>query len=141
MFRIIIVAVFMIFSVSVQAGGLKSSLNDRMNYLIARQSLVSSNIANSSTPNYLAKDIKFKSNNTSGGLKMRATSGKHIRMGRNSFAKYKMQEDKTFIRNDGNSVRLDDQMMKLAKIQQEYNLATKIYAKHMAMQKLAIQSK
>lgn len=139
--KLVLIITIFILSLDANAQSLSRALNDKMGYLIARQSVISSNIANASTPNYLARDIKFAPRKAKGSLGMRTTSGKHFSLSGNSLAKYESKLDKTFIRNDGNSVRVDDQMFKLAKIQQEYNLATKLYSKHMAMQKLAVQAK
>lgn len=139
--KIVLIILLILLSVDVKAQSLSKALNDKMGYLIARQAIVSGNIANASTPNYLAKDIKFSPRKSKGTLPMRSTSSKHFNLSGNSLSKYEKTEDRTFIRNDGNSVRIDEQMLKLAKIQQEYNLATKLYAKHMAMQKMAVQAK
>jgi flagellar basal-body rod protein FlgB len=52
-------------------------LNHRMDYLIARQGVVASNIANADTPQYLAKDITFKPK-TEGHFAMLVTNARHI---------------------------------------------------------------
>lgn len=140
--KMIIIILSLFISFNSYADSLSRAISSKMDYLIARQGVISGNISNASTPNYLAKDIKFKpQRNSSSGMKMKVTSSKHIGFNSRSVVKYEQLEDKTFIRNDGNSVRIDEQMLKLANIQQEYDLATKLYSKHMSMQKLAVQAK
>ena len=137
------ILILSIFALSAEAMSLAEALNDKMNYLAARQSIVAGNIANSSTPYYLAKDIEYtaKPSNSSISAGMVTTNAKHMTGGsfKSAGAGYKQVEDKTFIRNDGNSVRTDEQMLKLANIQQEHAMATRLFAKHMALQKIVVQ--
>ena len=129
-------------TVNAYAGGLSSAINAKMNYLIERQGVISSNIANSSTPNYIAKDIVYNAKPAKRNVMIaHTTNSKHIALSNTAGSSYKQIEDKTYIRNDGNSVRADQQMLNLAQIQQEYTLATRLYSKHMAMQKLVVQNK
>ncbi|PPR10100.1 MAG: hypothetical protein CFH44_00265 [Proteobacteria bacterium] len=137
--KLLILAAFVLFSVNADAQSLSRALTAKMDYLIARQNVVSGNIANASTPGYLAQDINYNpSRKTGGGIKMAATNSKHIGM-TNSLSRYGRTQDTTFIRNDGNSVRVDEQMLKMAQIQQEYTMATRLFTKHMGMQKMLVQ--
>lgn len=130
-------------SLNANAASLSQALQAKMDFLIARQNVVSSNIANASTPGYIAKDLVYKpstSANQGSKLKMVGSNSKHLRAS-NGVSGYKIVEDKRFIRNDGNSVRMDQQMLNMAQIQQEYTLATRLFTKQMGLQKLAIQVK
>ena len=43
------------------------ALSNRMNFLVARQSVIAGNIANANTPGYLAKDLKMDKPGSTGG--------------------------------------------------------------------------
>ena len=141
--KFLFLAVLVSISGLANAQSLSASLTGKMDYLIARQNIVSANIANASTPNYLANDIEYsaKPRSTGSMMPMRATNSKHLRPTGMAASKFRRTQDKTFIRNDGNSVRVDEQMLKMAEIQQEYTMATRLFTKHMAMQKMAVQAK
>ena len=51
-----------------------------------------------------------------------------------------MVEDKVHMRHDGNSVKLDEQMLKLNEISMNQNMVTKLYAKHAGMLRQVVQS-
>jgi len=141
--KFLFLAVLVSISGLANAQSLSASLTGKMDYLIARQNIVSANIANASTPDYLANDIEYSARPSSAGsmMPMRATNSKHLRPTGMTASKFRRTQDKTFIRNDGNSVRVDEQMLKMAEIQQEYTMATRLFTKHMAMQKMAVQAK
>ncbi|MFT7144486.1 MAG: flagellar basal-body rod protein FlgB [Alphaproteobacteria bacterium] len=113
------------------------SLKHRMNYLIERQGVVSGNIANASTPGYLAKDISFEKLVQSNGMKMSKTSGAHL-TGKITGGDHKMTTSTDGIRHDGNSVKMDTEMLKLQEIQMHYRLATQLYKKQVGFQKMAL---
>jgi flagellar basal-body rod protein FlgB len=139
--QILTIAALLVLSVSANAQSLSKALQGKMDYLMQRQSVVSSNIANASTPGYLAQDLVYKpsSAKSKGSMRMAATNSKHMApAGFNS--RFESTVDTTFIRNDGNSVRIDDQMLKMAQIQQEHTMATRLFSKHLAMQKLLVKS-
>jgi flagellar basal-body rod protein FlgB len=113
------------------------SLKHRMQYLIERQGVVSGNVANSATPGYLAKDISFEKMVNTQGIKMASTNGNHL-SGKSISSNHKMSEDTKHIRHDGNSVKMDEEMLKLQDIQMNFRLATQLYKKQVSFQKLAI---
>lgn len=113
------------------------SLKHRMEFLIERQGVVSSNVANASTPGYLSKDISFERLVNTQGMKMATTNGGHI-AGKPISGKHKVSEDTTHIRHDGNSVKMDQEMLKLQDIQMNYRLATELYKKQVSFQKLGL---
>lgn len=139
--KTIILTLLSLFAINANAASLSTALQAKMDYLIARQNVVSGNIANASTPGFISKDVVYKGGKAGGTLAMRGTNSKHIQATGASIGGFSVVEDKTFIRNDGNSVRIDEEMLKMAKIQQEYTMATRLFTKHMSMQKLAVQAK
>lgn len=113
------------------------SLKHRLNYLIERQGMVSGNIANATTPGYLAKDISFEKLVDRSSMNMATTNGSHLK-GKISGGHHKISEDTTNIKHDGNSVKMDEEMLKLQDIQMNYRLATELYKKQVSFQKLAL---
>jgi flagellar basal-body rod protein FlgB len=115
------------------------ALTGRMNFLIERQGVVASNIANANTPKYLAKDIVKSDSAASGGFAMAVTNAQHMAIASsNGPATGKLTEDTRFIQHNGNSVRLDDEMIKMNDIQLNYRMMTELYAKQVGMQKMAL---
>ena len=119
---------------------LSAALSHRMDFLVARQGIVAGNVANAATPGYLAKDIQFKKMYDSAGtssMGMAATNGKHIRP-KGMDKAGKVETSNKHITLNGNSVKLDEEMLKLSEIQMNYQLATRLYNKHAQMQRIAI---
>lgn len=119
--------------------GLSSALNHRMDYLIQRQGMVASNIANADTPDYLTRDLTFQRLATQhGGVGLRRTNSKHLAA--NGGAKAgKEITSKEHMTHNGNSVQMDVEMLKLNDIQLNYNMATQLYRKHMQLQNIAVR--
>lgn len=122
--------------------GLSAALSHRMNYLVDRQGVISGNIANADTPDYLAKDVTFEKlvQKQSSSIAMATTNDKHMQ-GKIMRPNGKMVENKEDIRLDGNSVVYDKEMLKLSEIQLNHRLVNQIYAKQNQMQKLALGGK
>lgn len=140
--KLILTVILAATSIQAEAQSLAGALQGKMDYLIQRQNVVSGNIANASTPGYLAQDLVYKpsTKKTSGSMMMASTNTQHLRPTGFS-SQFSTTQDTTFIRNDGNSVRVDEQMLKMAKIQQEYTMATRLFTKHLGMQKLLVKSR
>lgn len=135
----LIILVSLLLCSNAQAASLATALQAKMNYLTTRQNVVSANIANASTPGFIAKDLTYRPGKSGSGLVMAGTNSKHIRATGATVGGFNLTEDRTYMRNDGNTVRIDEQMLKMAQIQQEYTMATRLFSKHMAMQKLVVQ--
>jgi len=118
---------------------LSQALRHRMDYLITRQGVVSGNVANASTPNYLARDVDFDSLLSKKMAPMKQTDAQHM-PGKAQSALGGVTVDKVNIRHDGNSVKLDEEMLKLQEIQMNYRLMTQLKAKHASMQRMAVSS-
>lgn len=117
-----------------------AALTQRMDFLTQRQGVVASNIANANTPGYLSRDLvnsgKSLPNNSFG---MALTRTQHMAGDMNK-AKLigRIEEDSRFIQHNGNSVRLDDEMLKMTDIQLNYRMMTELYSKQVGMQKMAL---
>jgi flagellar basal-body rod protein FlgB len=112
-------------------------LNHRMDYLIARQGVVASNIANADTPQYLAKDITFKPK-TEGHFAMLVTNARHITPAGGNSAVGRVTEDATFMQHNGNSVRQDIEAIKQNQIALDYRAMTQLYSANMQLQRTAL---
>lgn len=119
-----------------------SAMTRRMTWLGERQQVLAQNIANADTPGYAAQDIKepsFKElmGGASSRLAMAATAPGHIRAGDATKAAVDRTPD-TERTTSGNSVVLEDQMMKVSKTAMDFQLTTNLYRKHIAMIKTAL---
>lgn len=76
--------------------------------------------------------------NPSSGFAMMMTNAQHVNGGGAGQLQGKMTEDTRFIQHNGNSVRLDGEMVKMTDIQLNYRMMTELYNKQVAMQKMAL---
>lgn len=126
-------------SYGAERGNLSQAFKNRTNYLIERQGIVSSNIANATTPDYIAKDLEFTPASSSSALMPVArTSGAHMALNGVGSKTGKLIMDKKNIRHDGNSVKLDEQMLKLSNVQMDYRFMLNLKSKMAGMQRLAV---
>lgn len=113
----------------------------QMDYSNQRQVVLSKNMANSDTPGYQAKDLKplnFK-RKLSKSLGMTVTSSSHI-AGSKSVDSFKTLKDKhTFETTPtGNSVVIEDQVMKMSENSTDYQATTNLYKKMVGMMKTSL---
>jgi flagellar basal-body rod protein FlgB len=127
---------------------LLSMLKDRMAWLGQRQNVLSQNVANADTPGYTAHDLKpidFEQtlrnvaapNRFSGGLT--TDNPRHIAtapQGAGTFAGVDAPDVEAT--PSGNSVSLEQEMIKVADTQAQFQAATNLYAKAIQMMKTAI---
>jgi flagellar basal-body rod protein FlgB len=120
-------------------------LRQRMSWLSARQSLLSQNVANADTPGFAARDLKpldFEKLLKGSGVAapgLAVTDPRHITASTaqpTSFAEQAGGDASTDI--TGNSVSVEEEMMKVADTQAQYQAATNIYAKAISMMRTAI---
>ncbi|NDC64712.1 MAG: flagellar basal body rod protein FlgB, partial [Planctomycetia bacterium] len=120
-------------------------VGSRMGYLAERQKVLSQNIANADTPQYRPSDLKpMDFQKVLGGdqrVKMAVTNKVHL-AGTNqapNFAAEKAAFGKSYeTAPNGNAVVLEEQMMKVAEVQSNYQLAANLYQKNMSMLRTAI---
>ena len=122
-----------------------SALRTKMQWHQERQRVLSENVSNSDTPNFRPRDLvepKFDRNGVSpaamGSLAMMRTSTSHIAPagGGDSFAQGARGGFHT--RPAGNSVNLEDQMLKVSANQMDYAAATSLYSRSLGLLKTAI---
>ena len=123
-----------------------SLLTDRMSWLSSRQAVLAQNVANSDTPNYVARDIKpmdfdaMVSNQKSRG--MTVTNVRHIDIHAQRGTPYEevdaAGEGGT---PRGNVVSVEQEMIKLSDTQIQYQTATNLYQKAVNMFRTALGSR
>ena len=120
--------------------------NKRMAYLSQRERVLSENVANATTPGYQPKDLKpmdFRSvmSATMGRLTPTVTNPAHLVGSVRSGAfggKTDTGKDLYETSPDGNSISLEQQMIKVSDVQSQYQLSANLYQKNLAMLKTAI---
>ena len=121
---------------------LAAALSHRMNHLIARQGVISGNIANANTPGYNARDLQFQPlvqrGGQTGALPLARTNSSHMDFHSAPGSPGKRMESSGRMTWNENGVQLDKEMMKLNDVQLNYRYVTNLYSKHAQLQKLAL---
>lgn len=123
-------------------------LRERMTWLNARQSVLSQNVANADTPGYTARDLKpldfqnILSNATqseSSAGQLAVTNPRHIAISERVDSGFEdTPSNEAEAGPSGNSVSIEEEMMKVADTQAQYQAATNLYAKAVSMMRTAI---
>ena len=128
---------------------------DRMRYLTERQSVITRNIANADTPGYRAQDLApftvpqgVPGSGTSasmasmGPLALVRTSPRDIAAPNGGAPSPQLIEtDPTYGENaSGNTVSIEQQMLKSADVANAFSIATAAYSKSLSLFKIAIDS-
>lgn len=123
---------------------LLETMRSRMTFLTSRQTVLAENVANANTPNFRAKDVEEPdfaalAADLSSGTQMTVTDPRHIATnGNEALGGFRTRDmpDSEGTPN-GNSVVLEDQMMKISAIQTDYATVTQLYRKALSMIRLA----
>ena len=130
---------------SLEKLSLFSLMGRRMAWLSQRQMVLAQNISNADTPSYKPKDLTQASfrrmlqpHNTLKAT-MVQTSASHLQPVRRP-EEYRADKSKEAYETAlaGNSVSIEEQLMKVAETQGAHRLVTNLYGKHVAMLKAAI---
>jgi flagellar basal-body rod protein FlgB len=122
---------------------------DRMSWLDRREQVLAENIANSDTPEFKPSDLKPLDTSKAlgrgaigGPLAPTVTNPMHIgaaEAGRGGAAIVSERERHPYETTpSGNAVVIEEQMVKVAETQADYQMATSLYRKYMDMLKLAL---
>ncbi|HEX8470931.1 MAG TPA: flagellar basal body rod protein FlgB [Brevundimonas sp.] len=122
---------------------LLGQIKGRLSWLDERQRVVAQNIANSSTPGYVARDLNQPTDfaaamKAGGALQMTRTSAAHIAPPQTNVARFSSEsapDSETTL--DGNSVVLEEQMLKMSESRMAYDAAIGLYSKWMSMLRMA----
>lgn len=112
-------------------------LKARMQWLQARQTLVSANVANANTTGFKPLDLEpFQIEKSGVALDQRDPG--HIGSGVVSSAADAQAGLRFETKPSGNAVELNDEMAKLADIQLDYQAVTQLYSKSLALLRMAV---
>ncbi|WP_342361532.1 flagellar basal body rod protein FlgB [Terrarubrum flagellatum] len=123
-----------------------SMLKTRMQWHQARQKLLSENVANSDLPNFKPRDLRELSfQQALGGpsaVSLISTNPLHIGASSSSASGGDPSGARRFETTpSGNAVNLEDEMMKVAQNQGDFQLATSLYARGLSLLKTAVGKK
>ena len=126
---------------------LLDQIKGRLGWLDQRQRVIAQNVANSDTPGYVARDLNaprdfaaaMRGQGGAGGgpLQMTRTSSNHIAPA-GPVARFQTNDapdSETTL--DGNSVVVEEQMLKMAESRMAYDAAIGLYQKSLAMLRMA----
>ena len=123
---------------------LMRAIGVKMDYITQRQRVLSQNIANSDTPNYRAHDLKplkFKeyiNGPKEQSVEVNRTNSRHIFVGDTSPYNAVIDRNVSEMTPTGNAVVLEEEMMKVAETQIQYELTTSLYKKNLGLIKTAL---
>jgi flagellar basal-body rod protein FlgB len=122
-----------------------SALRTKMQWHQERQRVLSENVSNSDTPNFKPRDLvepKFDAGGANatgpmGSLAMMRTSGDHM-TATGATQTFANGNSGFQTRPAGNSVNLEDEMLKVSANQMDYAAVTSLYSKSLHLLKTAI---
>jgi flagellar basal-body rod protein FlgB len=117
-------------------------LRTKLHWNQERQRLLAENIANADMPRFRPSDLAppdFDSNAPQGALAMLQTSAAHLAGLDPAAAQFEAQRQHDFeVVPSGNGVNLEDEMLKVAANQMDYQAATMLYTRGLGLIKTAL---
>lgn len=125
-----------------------SALKTRLHWHQSRQKVLAENVANVNTPGFRPKDLTpmvpaaapAAAGGVAGPLAMTQTSPLHLASA-GGFGSDPARDGRVETRPSGNAVSIEDEMLKVADNQADYQLAASLYQKSLAMLRTAVSSK
>ncbi|GLQ18822.1 flagellar basal body rod protein FlgB [Maritalea porphyrae] len=121
------------------------ALGQKMKWHQTRQSLLAENVANAETPGYRGRDLKpYSFSEQMNALQMSnvstsATDSQHFTVEGQGAGKFGARKLNSFeITPEGNQVVLEDEMMKVAGNQMDYQAATTLYSRSIKLIRTAL---
>jgi flagellar basal-body rod protein FlgB len=124
-----------------------SMLRTRLDWSQARQRVLAENVANSDTPKFRARDLaplKFEEPllaqpSTVASVPLTRTASNHIEGVGLSDSPFRNNNPRSFeVRPAGNAVNLEEEMMKVAANQMDFQTATALYTRSLNLIKTAL---
>ncbi len=120
-----------------------SMLRTRMHWHQERQKILAENVANADTAKFRPRDLSppqfERPQQVAGNVALLRTDGAHIAGSANSGSQFQTSASATFnVRPSGNAVNLEDEMIKVASNQMDYQQATTLYARSLGLIKTAV---
>jgi flagellar basal-body rod protein FlgB len=119
------------------------AMMSRMSWLTERQQVLGQNVANADTPNYKAQDLKPQSfkemlAGSTNHLQLAATQPNHL-PGVGAATSFRAAADRNAETSpSGNSVSIEDQMLKVSSTANEFQLTTSLYRRQIGMLKTVL---
>jgi len=120
-------------------------LRERMSWLSARQDVLSQNVANADTPGYSARDVKpidfqdILKGEAQSAPGLTVTDPRHIAVAPDASSTFENTDAPDTESNpSGNTVSLEQEMIKVADTQAQYQAAANLYSKAVGMMRTAI---
>ena len=112
-----------------------------MRYLAERQNILAQNVANADTPHFRARDLRpftvtsglLGKAGTAAPLQLTATRAGHVAIGRDGINLVSDRATSETEDPNGNTVSLEEQMVKQADVAKAYDMATTIYRRSAAL--------
>ena len=120
-------------------GGLMQALKLRMHYQQSRQKVLAENVANADSPGFRPLDLKPPVSATDrSAVALAQTSAGHMSLGAGNGGFDGTGAPRFETTPNGNAVNLEDEMLKVAQNQSDYQLAASLYSKGLGLMKIAI---
>lgn len=122
---------------------LLSQIKGRLGWLDERQRLIAENVANADTPGFVGRDLKMPADfaaamrSRSGAVQMERASGSHFTPPGSGYRFETTKSPDSETTMDGNSVVVEEQMLKMAESRMAYDAAIGFYQKSMSMIRMA----
>ena len=119
-----------------------SMLRARMHWHQERQRLLSENVANADTQNFRPRDLtplQFDPNPQLTAIGLERTKPSHFASSEASSSQFQSSRSGGFqVRTSGGAVNLEDEMIKVAANQMDYQAATTLYTRSLGLIKTAL---
>jgi flagellar basal-body rod protein FlgB len=120
-----------------------SALRTSMQWHQQRQRVLAENVANADTPNFQPRDLvrptaKALVAGTQTGMTLARTNAGHIAAAGGDVTFQLDRKSSSETRPAGNAVSLDDEMLKVAQNQMDYQAATSLYTRSLGLIKTAL---
>jgi len=120
-----------------------SMLRSRMHWGQERQRVLAENVANADTPNYRPRDLAplklDRSQPIAGALQLAHTVPSHIKATADTGSRFAITRTGGYdVRPTGNAVNLEDEMIKVAANQMDFQQVTTLYTRSLSLIKAAV---
>jgi flagellar basal-body rod protein FlgB len=120
---------------------------DRMRYLEERQTVIARNIANSDTPGFKAQDLTpftpIAPSDASSGVTLVQTNPAHLQTETGNEGSAQTVDSNAAYggeKPNGNTVSVEEQMVKSADVANAFAMASAVYAKSVSIMKIAVDA-
>ncbi|MCG6121964.1 MAG: flagellar basal body rod protein FlgB [Microvirga sp.] len=118
-------------------------LKTRMHWHQARQKVIAENVANADTPSFRPSDMAqpvFDSRGRAGGgsIGVTRTNGAHLALKAQRAGLDEREANRFEVRPSGNAVNLEEEMLRAADNQSDFQLAASLYQKSLQLMRTAI---